>query len=94
MRSVDSDEPLEYLTEMRHIVILFMNVVTHKIDITEFVNLVDKCYKIVCGYKNETTSLLYFNVFLLRQHCRGNGGMRQQSVAVRQRFNVCGYIRI
>lgn len=69
MRSVDSDEPLEYLTEMRHIVILFMNVVTHKIDITEFVNLVDKCYKIVCGYVNEThTTTQLRKLYLFSRH--------------------------
>lgn len=49
MRAVDADEPVEYLTEMRQIVILFINVVTHKIEVADFVNIVDKCYKIVCG---------------------------------------------
>lgn len=48
MRGIDLDEPLEYLTEMRQIVILFINVVTLKIDIVDFIKLVDKAYKSVC----------------------------------------------
>lgn len=49
MRGIDLDEPVEYLTEMRQIVILFINVVAHKIGMTEFIGLVDTSYKIVCG---------------------------------------------
>lgn len=48
MRGIDMDEPLEYLTEMRQIVILFINVVTKRMPINDFVNLIDTCYKIVC----------------------------------------------
>lgn len=49
MRGIDMDEPLEYLTEMRQIVILFINVVTHKIDIDTFINLVNNSYIQVCS---------------------------------------------
>lgn len=49
MRGIDLDEPLEYLTEMRQIVILFINVVTHKIDIDKFIDLVNKAYIEVCS---------------------------------------------
>lgn len=50
MRGIDLDEPLEYLTEMRQIVILFINVVTHKTDIDTFIRLVNKAYIEVCSY--------------------------------------------
>lgn len=49
MRAVDVYEPVEYLTEMRSIVILFINIVPQKIDLDPLVDLVDKCYKIVCS---------------------------------------------
>lgn len=48
MRGIDLDEPLEYLTEMRQIVILFINVVTHKIELDLFINLVNTAYIQVC----------------------------------------------
>lgn len=48
MRGIDLDEPLEYLTEMRQIVIVFMNVVVEpKIDILEYIKLIDTSYKYV-----------------------------------------------
>ncbi|XP_022909660.1 adenylate cyclase type 10-like [Onthophagus taurus] len=52
MRGIDMNEPLEYLTEMRQITILFMNVVITKIKIDDFVDLVDTCYKYVCKISN------------------------------------------
>lgn len=49
MRGIDLDEPLEYLTEMRQIVILFINVVTHKVSIDAFIKLVNESYIEVCS---------------------------------------------
>lgn len=48
MRGIELDEPLEYLTEMRQIVIIFINVICAKLDLPEYVSLIDTAYKIVC----------------------------------------------
>lgn len=51
MRGIDLDEPLEYLTEMRQIVIVFINVVVMaKLDLADCVKLIDSAYKVVCGW--------------------------------------------
>lgn len=49
IRSVEMDEPLEYLTEMRQVVILFINVITTVMDNEELISLVKAAYKLVCG---------------------------------------------
>ncbi|KAJ3648251.1 hypothetical protein Zmor_020069 [Zophobas morio] len=48
MKSIDMQEPFEYLTEMRQTVIVFINVVSHTIETKETVILADQTYKIVC----------------------------------------------
>lgn len=48
IRSVEMDEPLEYLTEMRQVVILFINVITSNVDKHTLILLVDSAYKLVC----------------------------------------------
>ncbi|XP_071646995.1 adenylate cyclase type 10 [Temnothorax longispinosus] len=49
IRSVEMDEPLEHLTEMRQVVILFINVITTVMDNEELISLVSAAYKLVCG---------------------------------------------
>lgn len=49
IRSVEMDEPLEYLTEMRQVVILFINIITTVMDNEELISLVRAAYKLVCG---------------------------------------------
>lgn len=48
IRSVEMDEPLEHLTEMRQVVILFINVITEDVDKKKLISLVNKAYKTVC----------------------------------------------
>ena len=52
MKSIDMNEPLEYLSEMRQAVIVFINVVSHKINTTDTVILADRAYKTVCRLEN------------------------------------------
>ncbi|XP_018358134.1 PREDICTED: adenylate cyclase type 10-like [Trachymyrmex cornetzi] len=49
IRSVEMDEPLEYLTEMRQVVILFINIITTVMDNKELISLVNVAYKLVYG---------------------------------------------
>jgi len=49
IRSVEMDEPLEYLTEMRQVVILFINIITTVVSNEELISLVDTAYKLICG---------------------------------------------
>ncbi|XP_063977452.1 uncharacterized protein LOC135162667 [Diachasmimorpha longicaudata] len=49
VRSVELDEPLEYLTEMRQVVIIFLNVVTANISPRKLISLVNDIYKLTCG---------------------------------------------
>ncbi|XP_036143704.1 adenylate cyclase type 10 [Monomorium pharaonis] len=53
IRSVEMDEPLEHLTEMRQVVILFINVITTVMDNIELISLVSEAYKLVCGVVGE-----------------------------------------
>ncbi|KAF5300893.1 hypothetical protein FQR65_LT09056 [Abscondita terminalis] len=49
MRGIDLDQPLEYLTEMRQIVVVFINVIVDlKMDISAQIDLVDVAYRRVC----------------------------------------------
>ncbi|KAK1122954.1 hypothetical protein K0M31_008592 [Melipona bicolor] len=77
IRSVEMDEPLEYLTEMRQVVILFINVITSNVDKHTLIPLVDSTYKLVCkivggmrGCVNKTSlfdkDLMFLCVFGLR----------------------------
>ncbi|XP_053973137.1 adenylate cyclase type 10-like [Hylaeus volcanicus] len=77
IRSVEMGEPLEYLTEMRQVVILFINVITTSVDKKTLISLVDTAYKLVCkivgemhGCVNKTSlfdkDLMFLCVFGLR----------------------------
>ena len=48
IRSVEMDEPLEYLTEMRQVVVLFINVVTRTVGKRTLISFVNSAYKLVC----------------------------------------------
>lgn len=48
VRAVDLGEPLEYLTEMRQVVIVFVNIVTKVHQLKELEYLCDLVYRIVC----------------------------------------------
>ncbi|XP_015436066.1 PREDICTED: adenylate cyclase type 10-like [Dufourea novaeangliae] len=77
IRSVEMDEPLEYLTEMRQVVILFINVLTSTVGKRTLISLVNSAYKLVCkivggmhGCVNKTSlfdkDLMFLCVFGLR----------------------------
>nr|XP_034172604.1 adenylate cyclase type 10-like isoform X1 [Osmia lignaria] len=77
VRSVEMDEPLEYLTEMRQVVILFINVITSNISKRALIALVNATYKLVGqivgemhGCVNKTSlfdkDLMFLCVFGLR----------------------------
>lgn len=48
IRSVEMDEPLEHLTEMRQVVIVFINVITTDVDKKKLISLVNEAFKMVC----------------------------------------------
>nr|XP_012152584.1 PREDICTED: LOW QUALITY PROTEIN: adenylate cyclase type 10-like [Megachile rotundata] len=77
VRSVEMDEPLEYLTEMRQVVILFINVITSNVGKRTLIALVNATYKQVCqivdemhGCVNKTSlfdkDLMFLCIFGLR----------------------------
>ncbi|XP_076283495.1 adenylate cyclase type 10 [Lasioglossum baleicum] len=77
IRSVEMDEPMEYLTEMRQVVILFINVLTSTVGKKTLITLVNAAYKLVCrivggmhGCVNKTSlfdkDLMFLCVFGLR----------------------------
>jgi len=49
IRSVELDEPLEHLTEMRQVVILFINIITTVLNNEELISFVSVAYNLVCG---------------------------------------------
>jgi len=48
IRSVEMNEPLDHLTEMRQVVIVFMNIITLDMQKKELISLVKETYKLVC----------------------------------------------
>ncbi|KAJ8667553.1 hypothetical protein QAD02_009216 [Eretmocerus hayati] len=77
IRSVDLDEPLEYLTEIRQVVIVFVNVVTEDTNRKTLIKLVKAAYSFVCsvvadmqGCVNKTSlfdkDLMFLCIFGLR----------------------------
>ncbi|KAK0097186.1 hypothetical protein PV326_003000 [Microctonus aethiopoides] len=77
IRSVELDEPLEHLTEIRQVVIVFVNVITTNIRKTKLISLANTAYKIVCqivsdmhGCVNKTSlfdkDLMFLCIFGLR----------------------------
>ncbi|KOC61337.1 Adenylate cyclase type 10 [Habropoda laboriosa] len=77
IRSIEMDEPLEYLTEMRQVVILFINVITFNVGKKTLIALVNTAYKLVCkivggmhGCVNKTSlfdkDLIFLCIFGLR----------------------------
>ena len=53
MKSIDMDEPFEYLTEMRLVTIVFINVISIKLQNEATVVLADQTYKAVCRLVSE-----------------------------------------
>ena len=49
VRSVDLNEPIEYLTEMRQVVIVFVNAITKNVGKKKLIQLINVAYKMVCG---------------------------------------------
>ncbi|XP_066584846.1 adenylate cyclase type 10-like [Prorops nasuta] len=77
IRSVEKDEPIEYLTEMRQVVILFINVITDSVAKQQLVSLVNTAYNFICsivgsmhGCVNKTSlfdkDLMFLCIFGLR----------------------------
>ncbi|KAF7398544.1 hypothetical protein HZH66_006441 [Vespula vulgaris] len=77
IRSIEMDEPLEYLNEMRQVVIVFVNATINERRKRQMMKLIDAAYKIVCrivdgmqGCVNKTSlfdkDLMFLCVFGLR----------------------------
>ncbi|KAL2712439.1 adenylate cyclase type 10-like, partial [Vespula squamosa] len=77
IRSVEMDEPLEYLSEMRQVVIVFVNASLDVTKIKQMMKLIDAAYKTVCrivdnmqGCVNKTSlfdkDLMFLCIFGLR----------------------------
>lgn len=48
VRSVEMDEPLEYLTEIRQVVIVFVNIITEEMNRKTLIKLVNAAFLFVC----------------------------------------------
>ncbi|EFN85820.1 Adenylate cyclase type 10 [Harpegnathos saltator] len=106
IRSVEMDESLEHLTEMRQVVILFINVITADIEKKKLISLVNSSYKLVCGRVdkmrgcvNKTSlfdkDLIFLCVFGLRgdkQELESQIGLRCAS-RVRQDLLAMEYVK-
>ena len=47
--AIESNEPIDYLTEMRQVVTVFINIVTKKISLLELIELADTAFKLICA---------------------------------------------
>lgn len=48
IRAVEADEPVQYLTEIRQVVIVFVNVIMKSLDHSSLIKIVDQSYQLVC----------------------------------------------
>ncbi|CAK1552980.1 unnamed protein product [Leptosia nina] len=58
LRAVDNDEPMDFLTEIRHVVVVFLNIITRTVTENVLIEVVDNAYKIVCCVTAETGGLV------------------------------------
>lgn len=47
MRGIELNEPLEFLTEVRHVVILILNIIIEETILEKFVNLINVSFEII-----------------------------------------------
>ena len=50
IRSIEMDEPVAFLSEIRQVVIVFVNIIIEEIDRKSLINLVNETYILVCRY--------------------------------------------
>lgn len=62
LRAVDNDEPMNFLTEIRHVVVVFVNIITHTVTAEVLISIVDSAYKSVYTLVfNFTVCNVHFN---------------------------------
>lgn len=47
LRAVDNEEPMDFLTEIRRVVVVFLNIITRTVTDDALIELVDAVYKLV-----------------------------------------------
>lgn len=50
MQRIELNEPLEYLTELRQVTVIMMNIVPHSITFDSLISLVKRIYRIITMY--------------------------------------------
>lgn len=45
LRAVDNDEPMDFLTEIRNVVVVFLNIITQSVTEDMLISIVDNAYK-------------------------------------------------
>ncbi|XP_059059574.1 adenylate cyclase type 10-like [Achroia grisella] len=58
LRAVDNDEPMDFLTEVRRVVVVFLNIVTKTVTEDVLISIVDTAYKCVCSVTSELDGLV------------------------------------
>ncbi|CAG9563860.1 unnamed protein product [Danaus chrysippus] len=58
LRAVDNDEPMDFLTEIRHVVVVCINIITRTVTETVLIEVVDTAYKCVCSVTSEAGGLV------------------------------------
>lgn len=48
LRAVDNDEPMDFLTEIRNVVVVFLNIKTQTVTEHVLISIVDSVFKTVC----------------------------------------------
>lgn len=48
IQQIDADLPMEYLSEMRTITVMFINIIPNRLHTKALIDLVDKAYVIIC----------------------------------------------
>ncbi|KAL0869690.1 hypothetical protein ABMA27_005935 [Loxostege sticticalis] len=58
LRAVDNDEPMDFLTEIRRVVVVFLNIITKTVTEDVLIELVDAAYKKVCSVTSASGGLV------------------------------------
>ncbi|KAJ2948306.1 hypothetical protein O0L34_g7542 [Tuta absoluta] len=58
LRAVDNEEQMDFLTEVRHVVVVFLNIITKTVSEDVLVDIVDVAYKQVCRFAIQFITLV------------------------------------
>ncbi|XP_060805393.1 adenylate cyclase type 10 isoform X1 [Amyelois transitella] len=93
LRAVDNDEPMDFLTEVRRVVVVVINIITRTVTEDVLIGKVDTAYKLVCSLASEAGGLVnkvsMFDKDMMFLVVFGLRGLKHEQEA--QKALICAY---